>query len=52
MREVESVWGPKADLGGVLSIGTGVADLSKLGSKGRKVLLACTKPATSAEIIV
>jgi hypothetical protein len=51
MREAESVWGRKADLGGVLNICTDVADLRKLGLKGRKVLLACIKPATSAEII-
>jgi tetratricopeptide (TPR) repeat protein len=51
MREVESVWGSDAKLGCVLSIGTGVSEQKKLGSKGHKVLLACKKLATSADAI-
>ncbi|OAQ60207.1 tetratricopeptide repeat domain-containing protein [Pochonia chlamydosporia 170] len=51
MREVESVWGSSAKLACVLSIGTGVSEPKKLGSKGHKVLLACKKLATSAEAI-
>ncbi|KAM0433498.1 hypothetical protein ACHAPT_004378 [Fusarium lateritium] len=51
MREVESVWGPSAQLGCVLSIGTGVSEPKRLGSKGHKVLMACKTLATSAEDI-
>ncbi|KFZ24505.1 hypothetical protein V502_01016 [Pseudogymnoascus sp. VKM F-4520 (FW-2644)] len=51
MREVESGWGSSAQLACVLSIGTGVSEPKKLGSMGHRVLLACTKLATSAEAI-
>ncbi|KAJ4313299.1 hypothetical protein N0V84_009476 [Fusarium piperis] len=51
IREVESVWGSSAQLGCVLSIGTGMSEPKRLGSKGHEVLMACTSLATSAENI-
>ncbi|UZP45289.1 hypothetical protein NXS19_013101 [Fusarium pseudograminearum] len=51
MREVESVWGSSVQFGCVLSIGTGVSEPKRLGSKDHKVLIACKTLATSAENI-
>ncbi|CAI7596568.1 unnamed protein product [Penicillium glandicola] len=51
MREITKVWGANAQLGCVISIGTGSPPNQKLGTLGLSILNACAKIATNAESI-